>query len=44
MTQRYAHLRDEALTQASSLAGGLIQQAEKISKGQENQKPTDINK
>jgi len=44
MTQRYAHLRDEALTQASSLAGDLIQQAEKISKGQENQKPTDINK
>ena len=44
MTQRYDHLRDEALRQASSLAGDLIQQAEKISKGQENQKSTDINK
>jgi integrase len=27
MTQRYAHLRDEALKQASNLAGSLIQKA-----------------
>jgi hypothetical protein len=26
MTQRYAHLRDEALRRASNLAGDLIQQ------------------
>jgi integrase len=29
MTQRYAHLRDEALKEASSLAGSLIEQASK---------------
>ena len=29
MTQRYAHLRDEALKKASSLAGSLIEQVRK---------------
>ncbi len=29
MTQRYAHLRDEALRNASSLAGNIIEQAAK---------------
>jgi hypothetical protein len=29
MTQRYAHLRDEALKKASALAGSLIEQAGK---------------
>ena len=28
MTQRYAHLRDEALKKASDLAGSIIEQAE----------------
>jgi hypothetical protein len=27
MTQRYAHLRDEALKKASNLAGSLVEQA-----------------
>ncbi len=31
MTQRYAHLRDEALKRASDLAGELIDQAAKVS-------------
>jgi hypothetical protein len=29
MTQRYAHLRDEALKNASTLAGQIIEQATK---------------
>ena len=36
MTQRYAHLRDETLKQASNLMGELVEQA--ISQKQENQK------
>ncbi|MHC1744982.1 MAG: tyrosine-type recombinase/integrase [Syntrophobacteraceae bacterium] len=36
MTQRYAHLRDEALRKASDLAGNLVQQAAQIGK----QEPT----
>jgi len=34
MTQRYAHLRDEALRKASDLAGSLIQQATKAKTGE----------
>lgn len=30
MTQRYAHLRDESLRNASTLAGNIIQQASKV--------------
>jgi hypothetical protein len=29
MTQRYAHLRDEVLKEASALAGSIIEQASK---------------
>ena len=38
MTQRYAHLRDEALRRASNLAGSLIEQTIKGTKIQEKKK------
>ena len=34
MTQRYAHLRDEALKQASEVAGNIIQNASKTNNDQ----------
>jgi integrase len=38
MTQRYAHLRDEALKEASALAGSLIMQASNDEKQKESSK------
>ena len=39
MTQRYAHLRDDALKQASEVAGNIIQNA---SKTKDNQKVVNL--
>ena len=40
MTQRYAHLRDEALRRASELAGSLVDEA--VNAGNETQKPVEV--
>jgi hypothetical protein len=37
MTQRYAHLRDEALTAASNVAGDLFTEAAEAARAKENQ-------
>jgi len=37
MTQRYAHLRDEALKKASNLAGSIIEQAAGDAKNEKEQ-------
>jgi integrase len=41
MTQRYAHLRDEALRKASELAGSLITKASTQKNNSENRKIAD---
>lgn len=43
MTQRYAHLRDEALQKASNLAGNIIEQATN-GNGENKEKIVSLNK